>query len=289
MESSGRYEKARKSVLISIFGNLLLGAFKLFAGLLGNSFAVITDSIHSVSDVLTSLVIWVGLKAGRKPPDRYHPYGHGDAEPIAGLIVSIVLCVVAFEFARDSIQKVLTGEMYTPGMIALVAVTVSIIVKYWMSGFVNRVGREINSPALLADASHHKSDFYTSLVVILSVIGAKFGFGILDPLAGLIVSLWIMKIGFEVGRRNIRSLMGEAPSEQTLKHVTRVAKSIKGVKDVHNVRIHYVGPTATVTLHLNIDKRKRFSEVHEIATEVERKIKKEIESVRYVIVHCEPD
>jgi len=289
MGVSGRYEKAKLGILIGIFGNLLLGIFKLFAGLVGNSFAVVTDSVHSISDMLTSIVVWVGLKVGKKPPDKYHPYGHGDAEPIAGLIVSIVLCLVALEFARSSIQKILTGEVTTPGMIALVAVVTSIIVKYWMSGFVKKTGNEINSPALVADAVHHKSDFYTSLVVIVGVVGSMLGFGILDPIAGLVVALWIVKMGFDVGRSNIRSLMGEIPSEYMLKQISYTANSVKGVKDVHDVRIHYVGPNASVSMHLNIDGKKRLSEVHKIATEVEKRIKKQIETVRSVIVHCEPD
>jgi len=289
MGVSGRYEKAKLGILIGIFGNLLLGIFKLLAGLVGNSFAVVTDSVHSISDMLTSIVVWVGLKVGKKPPDKYHPYGHGDAEPIAGLIVSIVLCLVALEFARSSIQKILTGEVTTPGMIALVAVVTSIIVKYWMSGFVKKTGNEINSPALVADAVHHKSDFYTSLVVIVGVVGSMLGFGILDPIAGLVVALWIVKMGFDVGRSNIRSLMGEIPSEYMLKQISYTANSVKGVKDVHDVRIHYVGPNASVSMHLNIDGKKRLSEVHKIATEVEKRIKKQIETVRSVIVHCEPD
>ncbi|NIO22856.1 MAG: cation diffusion facilitator family transporter [Candidatus Aenigmarchaeota archaeon] len=289
MGTSERYRKARVCILVGIFGNLFLGIFKLFAGLIGNSFAVVADSVHSISDMLTSIVVWIGLKVGKKPPDKYHPYGHGDAEPIAGLIVSIVLCLIALEFVRSSIHKILTGEIQTPGTIALVAVIVSVLVKYWMAGFVNRTGKKLNSPALIADAAHHRSDFYTSLVVIVGVLGAMFGFRILDPIAGLIVALWIVKIGFDVGRRNIRSLMGEIPSEYMLKNISSIAMSVEGVKDVHNVRVHYVGPNASVSLHLNIEGRKRLSEVHDIASEVEEKIKKQIEPVRSVIVHCEPD
>jgi len=289
MNISERYRKARVGVLVGIFGNLLLGIFKLFAGILGNSFAVVADSVHTISDMLTSFVIWVGLKVGKKPPDKYHPYGHGDAEPIAGLIVSIVLALIAFEFVRSSISEIITGEIQTPGMIAIVAVVVSIFVKYWMSGFVEGKGREINSPALMADATHHKSDFYTSLVVIVGVVGAMLGFRILDPIAGLIVAMWIVKMGFDVGSRNIKSLMGEVPSEYMLKNIRYIAKGVNGVRDVHNVRVHYVGPNASVSIHLNIDGKKRLSEVHEIATEVEEKIKKQIDPIRSVIVHCEPD
>jgi len=288
MGISGRYGRARLGILIGVFGNLLLGLFKLFAGVFGNSFALVADSVHSISDMLTSIVVWVGLKVGKKPPDKYHPYGHGDAEPIAGLIVSIVLCLVALEFVRSSINKIITGAVTTPGTIALVAVVVSIIFKYWMAGFVRKIGKEINSPALVADAAHHKSDFYTSVVVVVGVAGSMLGFGILDPIAGLLVALWIVKIGFDVGRSNIRHLMGEVPSEYMLKQINHIARGVKGVKNVHDVRVHYVGPSASVSMHLNVDGKKRLSEVHEIATEVEDRIKKEVETIRSVVVHCEP-
>jgi cation diffusion facilitator family transporter len=288
MNVSERYKRAKAGVVVGVFGNLLLGIFKLVAGILGNSFAVVADSVHSISDMLTSVVVWVGLKVGKKPPDKYHPYGHGDAEPIAGLIVSIVLCLMAFEFVMGSVSEIITGEIQTPGMIALLAVVVSIIAKYWMAGFVNRIGKGIKSPALTADAAHHKSDFYTSLVVIVGVAGAMLGFRILDPIAGLLVALLIVKMGFDVGSRNIRSLMGEVPSEYMLMNITQIAKGVKGVRNVHDVRVHYVGPNASVSLHLNVDGKKMLSEVHEIATEVEERIKKQIEPIRSVIVHCEP-
>ena len=289
MNASERYGKARVCVLLGIFGNLFLGIFKLIAGLLGNSFAVVADSVHSLSDTLTSVVVWIGLKLGKKPPDKYHPYGHGDTEPIAGLIVSIIICLVAFEFARSSVFGMLAGEVQTPGMIALVAAVVSVFAKYWMSAFVKKVGKGINSPALLADAAHHKSDFYTSAVVIAGVGGAMLGFAMLDRIAGMIVALWIAKIGFDVGIKNIRSLMGEIPSDHVLKDIRKVARSVKGVRNVHNVRVHYVGPNACVAMHLNIDGRKRLSEVHRIATEVEERIKRQVEYVSSVVVHCEPD
>ncbi len=288
MNLSERYRKARVGVIIGIFGNLFLSLLKLAAGILGNSLAVIADSVHSLSDMLTSVVVWIGLRVGKKPPDKEHPYGHGDAEPIAGLIVSIVLGIIGFELIRNSVAEILTGRVYTPGTIAIIAVVFSIVFKYWMTFFVMKIGRETRSPALIADAYHHKSDFYTSIAVLVGVAGARLGFSVLDPLAGILVSLWIIKIGFDLGKRNIRSLMGEVPSEEMLSHIKDITSGIKGVKNVHSIKVHYVGPHAFVTMHVNIDKKMRLSEAHEIATKVEDELKKKIETVSYVTVHPEP-
>lgn len=288
MNLSERYRKAKIGVLLGIFGNLFLSIFKLIAGIFGNSFAVVADSIHSLSDMLTSVVVWIGLRVGKKPPDKYHPYGHGDAEPIAGLIVAIVLGVIGFEFIREAIAEIITGKIYTPGTIAIIAVVVSIIAKYWMTFFVMKIGKETRSPALLADAYHHKSDFYTSIAVLIGVAGARAGFSVLDPLAAIIVSFWIIKIGFDLGKKNIFSLMGEMPSEEILSEIKKITSKIKGVKNVHNVKIHYVGPNAFVTMHVNIDRGMKLSEAHKIASVVEDELKKKVDPISYVTVHPEP-
>jgi cation diffusion facilitator family transporter len=288
MNLSERYRKAKIGVLLGIFGNLFLSLFKLIAGILGNSFAVVADSIHSLSDMLTSVVVWVGLRVGKKPPDKYHPYGHGDAEPIAGLIVAIVLGVIGFEFIRESIAEIITGKIYTPGTIAIIAVVVSIIAKYWMTFFVMKIGKETKSPALIADAYHHKSDFYTSIAVLIGVAGARVGFTVLDPLAAILVSFWIIKIGFDLGKKNIFSLMGEMPSEEILSDIKNITSKIKGVKNVHNVKIHYVGSNAFVTMHVNMDKGMKLSEAHKIATVVEEELKNKVDPISYVTVHPEP-
>lgn len=288
MDLPERYGKARKSVFIGIFGNIFLGIIKLAAGIFGNSFAVIADSIHSISDTLTSIVVWVGLRVGKKKPDRHHPYGHGDAEPIAGLIVAIVLGIVGFEFIRESFTEIITGTVRTPEPIAFFIVIFSIFFKYWMSGYVMKIGREIDSSALISDAYHHKSDFLTSIAVLLGIFGARMGFPLLDPLAGMVVSLWIIKIGFDLGVRNIRSLMGEIPSDRILSEIKRISSGVRGVKGVHDVKVHYSGPRAFVSIHVNMDKGITLSKAHEIATEVEERLTGELDPIFSVVVHPEP-
>lgn len=291
MNLSKRYRKAKLAVFVGIFGNIFLGLFKLAAGILGNSSAVISDSFHSFSDSTTSIVVWIGMKVGKKKPDKYHPYGHGDAEPIAGLILSIILGIVGFELARNSFVMIVTGNISTPGIITIYATLLSIVVNYAMTSYTMKIGKEIKSLPLIADSYHHKSDYYTSVVVLVGVVGAIVGgeaFRILDPIAGILVALWIMKIGFDQGMKNMRSLMGETPSEGIFSEIKNVTSSVKGVKDVHDVKIHYVGPNASVTMHVNMDRGLKFSEVHKIATRIENEIKKKIDSISSVVVHPEP-
>ncbi len=288
MNPEKRYREARKGVLASILGNIFLSIFKLIAGILGNSIAVIADSIHSISDILTSIVVWIGIKFGKKPPDRYHPYGHGDLEPIAGLIVAIALGIVGFELLRHALSTAIFGTYTTPGAIAIIAALVCIFLKYWMFSFVNRIGRRINSPALIADSYHSKSDFLSSIVVVAGVGGAMLGFPILDPLAGFLVGLWIIKIGYDVARKNISNLMGTVPSEDVLTKIKDTARSVKGVKGFHDVRMHYTGPHAVVSLHVKVDPKLNISRAHDIAHNVEDRIRSRVKEVTTVLVHTEP-
>ncbi|MCK4714803.1 MAG: cation transporter, partial [Candidatus Aenigmarchaeota archaeon] len=262
--------------------------FKLLAGILGNSIAVVADAIHSLSDILTSIVVWIGLKFGKKPPDRYHPYGHGDLEPIAGLIVAIVLAIVGFELLRHAVSTAVLGTYTIPGTIAIIAALVSIFAKYWMFGFTNRIAKRINSPALLADSCHQKSDFLSSCVVLAGVGGAMLGFPILDPLAGFLIAFWIIKIGYDVARKNISNLMGTIPSEDVLNKIKKAVRSVKGVKGFHDVRMHYTGPHAVVSLHIKVDKSLKISEAHVIAHRVENRIKSRAREATTVLVHTEP-
>jgi cation diffusion facilitator family transporter len=281
-----RYREARKGVLVGVFGNLFLSLFKLLAGMAGNSVALVADGIHSFSDILTSLVVWICLRFGKKPPDRYHPYGHGDLEPIAGLIVAIALGIVGFELLRHTLTTALYGTYSIPGTI--VTALACIFLKYWMFRFVNRLGRRINSPALIADSYHSKSDFLSSLVVVAGVAGAMLGFPVLDPLAGFLVALWIIKIGYDVARKNISNLMGTVPSEEVLEKIKQAVRGVKGVRGFHDVRMHYVGPHALVSLHIKVDRRLRISEAHRIAHKAEDKIKGSVKEVTTVLVHTEP-
>lgn len=281
-----RYRRARKTVYVSLAGNAVLGAFKLIVGLIGNSSALVADSLHSISDSLTSVIVWVGMKVGTKRPDAEHSYGHGDAESIAGLFVSIFLIFLGFEFAMHSYGK-LWAPVLVPSVLTLFAALSSIILKYWMFLYARRVGEEIHSSAVVADAYHHKSDYMTSVIVLFAIAGSIMGYPILDPIAGIIVSAWIVWIGINVCLSNIKCLMGGVPKEMR-REIADAVSSVKGVREFHRLRVHRTGPDISITLHIAIDKNKSFRQAHEITKEVEDKIKSLVKNCN-VVVHADPE
>ncbi len=281
-----RIKLGERGAKVGVFGNIILSTFKLIVGIVSNSTAVMADSMHSLSDVATSLMVWVGIRMSDKPPDEEHPYGHGDVEPIVGLLISIALVLVGFEFARHAINEIFTGVV-APTPLAAYATVFVIIYKEGMARYVLSVADKIKSPALKADAQHHRSDVYSSIAVLIGVSGSILFYPILDPLAGIVVSLIVIKMGFDVGRENIQQLMGTVPSPEVKERIERLALSVKGVKMAHNIRIHYFGAYATVDLHVCVDESLLLSEAHKIAHQVQRKIV-EIPEISSALVHVEP-
>jgi len=192
--------------------------------------------------------------------------------------------------ARESATEIVLGQFARPGVVAVYITIFAIAFKYWIYKFTIDTGRKIKSNPVIADAYHHKSDFYTSLVVLLGVSISMLNksFLWLDPFAGFFVALWIIKIGFDLGRKNIKNLMGEMPTDDVASHIRHVAESVDGVKGVHNIRIHYIGPYSYVSLHVNVDKGLTIKDAHEIATNVESRIRNDVSDVSFVSVHMEP-
>ncbi len=282
-----RFVKGRKAASLGIWGNLFLAILKITAGIISNSTAVIADGIHSFSDIVTSIVVWMGMRVSQKPPDAEHPYGHEDVEPIVGLIVSLFLVLVGFEFARHSLLE-FHSRVVIPDMLAVYVTIAALLGKEAMTRYVLGIAKSINSPALKADAYHHRSDVYSSIVVLFGVLGARAGYAILDPLAGVVVSLIVMKIGIDVGTENIRQLMGTVPSPELKEEIERSALAIEKVEDVHGIRIHGIGAFSTVDLHICVDERLSLSEAHAIAHEVQENILANFPEIISALVHLEP-
>lgn len=284
-----RYKIGEKGAKIGIFGNMLLAIFMFIAGILSRSTALITNSVHTASDIATSAIVLVGFSIGKRPPDFDHPYGHGDAEPIAGLILAITLSIIGFEFMRHSAMEIITGVSTTPGILALIAIVICIPFKIWMTFWVKNLAKRINSSTLLADAQHHKSDVYAMLAVLVGVAGARYlGIPMLDPIAGIVVAAFIMKIGFDVGWANINTLMGRSPGEDITQKIKEAAHHVKEVKRVHDIKIHYFGPYAGVNLHVEVDGSMRVKEANRIAHAVEKMILKKVEPIETALVHVDP-
>ncbi|MFH1774693.1 MAG: cation diffusion facilitator family transporter [Methanobacteriota archaeon] len=287
MKMEKRGKLGERAALVGVFGNVVLSAFKFIVGVVACSTAVIADALHSFSDIIASAVTWFGLRASRRPPDREHQYGHGDVEPLTGFVISIFLIILGLEFAKYAVGKIYT-QPPIPKSIAIYATIFSIIFKELMSRYTIKIAKHIRSPALGADAQHHRSDVYSSLVVLVGIIGARNGYPFLDPAAGLLVAAVIVLIGFNVGKDNILQLMGTVSYPELNDKIEKFVSSMSGVKLIHRIKIHGIGAYFNVDLHVCVDENLPLSEAHKIAHEVQNKIKENFPEISYVLVHIEP-
>lgn len=285
-----RTKYAYLEACVSIAGNSLLFALKLFLGLLINSIALVTDAFHTLSDTGSSLVIILGFKAAKKEPDSEHPFGHGRFEYITTLVIAILLFLAGAEFISQSIQRLREEvNIIESDYLLLIGfiVILSAVAKEGMARFSMRLGKKIDSQALVADAWHHRSDALTSVAVGLAIIGANYGLHVLDPIFGVVVSLLIIYTAITLFRFASDTLVGKSPDNETLTAISRAAQSVDGVKGAHKITIHDYGTTKIVSLHVEVERDITAARAHEIAQTVEDKITDETKAS--TIVHVDPD
>ncbi len=280
--------KAKKASLIGIVGNSCLAVFKLAAGLFSGSLAVIADSLNSLSDLPGSLLVWYGLRKARKPPDTKHPFGHGDVEALIGLFVAISLVIVAYELGKQSVFRLIQQRYGTVGWLAILASGVSTVVKIALALYTSKLGEEVHSPALQAQAWDHKSDALSSAAVMFGVTGAHLGVGVLDPLLAFLVALVIGWMGIRVGKSNIENLIGTVPDLEMVERIEEIASGVKEVREVHKIRVHYFGPYAEVDMHAIMDPFLTIERSHAVTDHMIERIRNEIPEIRYATIHVEP-
>ncbi len=274
---------------VSIVGNALLFVIKFILGLFLNSIALIADSIHTLSDVATSAVVIFGFKVSKKPSDKEHPFGHGRAEYIATLIIAILLVVTGLGFIEQSIDRIINAVQITNLDYAIpvgIVLIISAFLKEWMARFSFAIGKKINSDILVADAWHHRSDALASVAIGISLIGSYYGYMILDPIFGVIVSLIIIYVGTLLGKTSSNYLIGQAPDKELIETIKEIAKSVNGVKDVHSISVHDYGNSKVITLHAEVDNNLTMDEAHVIADELENKVMEK--TSHSTIIHVEP-
>ncbi|MFA0833401.1 MAG: cation diffusion facilitator family transporter [Methanobacterium formicicum] len=279
----------RKASMVAIFGNILLTIFNFIVGTLSGSTALVAEAAHTLSDVITSILAFVGFKIGMKPADRDHQYGHGRAEPIAGLIIVVFLVVVAYEILSDVYVKLLMNEsLQAPDWTAAGMAVIGMIVNYAMTTYLIRSGKKINSPALIADGQHQKVDIFSCGAVLVGVIGAQMGFTLLDPIVAMFIAIMVLRTAFVVARDNINTIMGKLPSEEILEEIRAAAMSVEEVKGVHDLRVNNMGPYASAELHIELDGDLKLRESHEISHKVEKQVINNVGPIKMAIVHTCP-
>ncbi|MCL6614640.1 MAG: cation diffusion facilitator family transporter [Firmicutes bacterium] len=271
---------------VSIIGNVLLFGVKFALGVAIGSISLMADAFHTLSDVLTSVVVLIGFKAAGRAPDEEHPFGHGRIENIATLVIAILLVVVGVDFLAQSARK-LIRPMPVAGTIPIAAILLlSGAVKELMASFSIWLGRRIDSKALVADAWHHRSDAVASVLVALAIVGALFRLYWLDGLFGAGVSLLIIYTGFDVGRSAANPLLGLSPGAGVLASIQDEASTVEGVIGVHDVSVHDYGQRRAISLYVEVPAGLDLHRAHSIADEVERRIAAKMNAD--TVVHVDP-
>jgi cation diffusion facilitator family transporter len=271
---------------VSIVLNLVLFVVKAALGAITGSIAVIADAVHSLSDVVSSAVVVFGFRMASKPSDEEHPFGHGRAETIATLIVAVLLIVIGVEFIRTSIGRLMNPVALVIGWPMIAALAATIVVKEWLTRFSMALGRLIGSDALEADAWHHRTDSISTLLVLVGFVLSRFGLTWVDGVAGIAVSAIVIWTGFEIGRRAVNRLLGQAPTEEEVEEIHRTAMGVEGVEGVHEVIIHRYGDRRAISLHVEVSAERPALELHSIADEVEERLSQGQRGV--VVVHIDP-
>lgn len=266
--------------------NLLIFAVKMAVALVIHSIALMADAFHSLSDSLTSFGVIFVFKVSSKPADEEHPYGHGRAEYVGTLILSMFIVVGGVEFIRSSLGRIQSPGILnaTPLMFGIVMVTAGL--KEVMARFSRSMGRLIDSDALVADAWHHRSDAFSSLAPIISMALANRGWVIWDGVLGIGVGLYIVWVGFSLSRNAIGTLLGTAPRSEVVEKIRRIAGGVDGVVDVHHIVVHSYGANRYISLHMEADQGASQVEAHELASHVTRAITGALHA--HVTVHVDP-
>ena len=283
-------QKGLRITLLSVAANSLLAASKLVAGLVGNSYALIADAVESFSDVISSAIVWGGLAMSAKPPDADHPYGHGKAEPLAALAVGLMLTVAAVGIALQAFRA-LSAPQQAPATFTLIVLAGVVVVKEGLFRLMSRVGGQIGSTAICADAWHHRSDAITSVAagvgISISVFGGA-GYETADEWAALAASLIIVFNGLRFVRQAARELMDVQPQGELLKDVAAAASSVAGVKRVEKILARKMGTAYLCDMHVEVDGSLPVRLAHDLAHQVKDRVCGQVPQVADVLVHVEP-
>jgi cation diffusion facilitator family transporter len=276
---------------VSIAGNAALSVFKLLAGILARSGAMISDAVHSASDVFSSFIVIVGVKLAGREADRDHPYGHERFECVAAILLSAVLAVTGLMIGRSAVLSIIereTSDITVPGLPALIAAAVSIICKEAMYWYTRHYAKKIDSGALMADAWHHRSDSLSSVGALLGILGARHGLQILDPIACLIICLLIIKAAYEIFRDAVNQMVDKACDQETESRIRECILKQEGVLSIDLLKTRTFANRIYVDLEISADGQISLAEAHQIAHLVHDKVEQEIPDIKHIMIHVNP-
>lgn len=281
----------RKLSLVGIIGNVFLSAFKFIAGIMGNSSAMVSDAVHSLSDVFATFIAFLGVRFGRREADASHPYGHERIESLAAIVLGLILLVTGVGIGWVGLEKILAGNYESlpiPGMIALVAAIVSIAVKEGMFWYTRHWARVIRSSAFEADAWHHRSDAMSSIGALVGVGGSMLGYPVLDPIASVVICLFILKQGISIIYDALKKMLDTSCGEQFEKEVRQLVDAENQVERIDMLRTSMFGDKVYIDMEIAIDGSMQLTDAHAIAERVHDDIEHAFPEVKHVMIHVNP-
>ena len=282
---------AVKVSLVSIIGNTVLSLFKILAGVLAHSGAMVSDAVHSASDVFSSIIVIVGVKIAAKKSDKDHPYGHERFECVAAIILAVILLICGLFIGHTAIEKIGaddTQELAIPGMLALIAAIVSIASKEAMYWYTRYYARRLDSGALMADAWHHRSDALSSVGALIGIIGARMGFPLMDTLASLVICVFIVKAAYDIFKDAIEKMVDRSCSEEMEEDIRQCASEQEGVLSVDSIRTRVFGNKIYVDIKICASGEITLTQSHQIAKQVHNAIEDKFEKVKHITVYVKP-
>ena len=282
---------AKKVSVTTIIGNLVLSVLKLIAGIVAHSSAMISDAVHSASDVFSTFVVMIGIKLASKEPDREHPYGHERLECVAAIVLAMVLFITGLGIGAEALGNIVQGnynDLQVPGMLALVAAIISIVSKEGMYWYTRINAKRIDSSALMADAWHHRSDAFSSIGALVGIAGARMGFPVMDSIASLVIFLFIVKAAYDIFKDSIDKMVDHSCDEETEKDIFECVIENEDVMGVDLLQTRIFGNKIYVDVEIQVDGSYTLQEAHKIAETVHDNIEKNFPKVKHIMVHVNP-
>ena len=284
-----RFDEANKVTLLSILWNVILTIIKLLAGILGRSSSMIADAMHSASDIISSIGVLIGNKIAKTPNDKDHNYGHEKAETLVSFLLSLLLIFVSLKIGYDGFKSLFhLNQVKIPTILPLVVSVISIVIKEYQYRITIKVANKINSPSLKADAWHHRSDALSSIAAFIGIGGSMLGFKALDPLAAIVVALFVAKVGFDILKDSANELMDSSISEDEESKIIEIAKNTAGVIHLDELKSRKHGAMAYLDLTICVNKNLTVFEGHEIASNLEKCLIESMRFIKGITIHVEP-
>lgn len=283
---------ANRVSVITIIGNVLLALFKLMAGIIAHSGAMLSDAVHSASDVFSTFVVMIGVRMAAKDSDKEHPYGHERLECVAAILLAFVLAITGAGIGIKAFKNIVSGDyaaLQVPGLLALIAAIVSIVVKEGMYWYTRHFAKKIDSGALMADAWHHRSDAFSSIGALIGIGGARMGYPIMDSIASLVIFLFIMKAAFDIFKDAMDKMVDHACDEETEEQIKACVLEQGEVLGIDMLQTRIFGNKIYVDMEIRVNGDYTLREAHDIAEDVHERIEQNFQKVKHIMVHVNPE